>query len=92
MPVKKTDCNDKSCIQQTNIALINQGMDNLSKKLDESNKIMTDFIHEIKENFVTQKEHTEVKTKLKELTDKLWNINLYVLLAIIWVVIAFNLK
>lgn len=94
MTVKK-QCSNSPCIQEVSIALINLGMKNISDKLDNTNKILLDFIKTIEEdkkNYVTQKEHIEVKTRLQELTAKLWSINIYILLAVIWVTLTFIFK
>jgi hypothetical protein len=70
---------DHKCIQEVTIALITQQMKNIESKLDNVDIKIDNFIKEIRENYVTQMEHTETKLSLKELRDKLWSINASIL-------------
>jgi uncharacterized protein YicC (UPF0701 family) len=70
---------DHKCIQEVTIALITQQMKNIESKLDNVDIKIDNFIKEIRENYVTQIEHTETKLSLKELRDKLWSINASIL-------------
>jgi uncharacterized protein YicC (UPF0701 family) len=71
--------NPHECIQEVTIALITQQMKNIESKLDNVDIKIDNFIKEIRENYVTQIEHTETKLSLKELRDKLWSINASIL-------------
>jgi hypothetical protein len=70
---------DHKCIQEVTIALITQQMKNIESKLDNVDIKIDNFIKEIRENYVTQMDHTETKLSLKELRDKLWSINASIL-------------
>ena len=39
-------------------------------------------------NYVTQKEHIVVKSELEKLKDKLWNINFYIIVSVLWAVLV----
>jgi hypothetical protein len=50
------------------------------------------FMTELREWYTTKKEHEEVRSQLEKFKDKIWSINLYILLAVIWWALALIVK
>jgi hypothetical protein len=47
-------CKEETCIQKTNIALLNQTMTNIETKLDKMEKTMEEFIHSADSRFASK--------------------------------------
>lgn len=54
-----------NCSKETEIALIQQTVENIENKLDKLDNTMSDFIFEVKDNYETKKESTERYDKNK---------------------------
>jgi polyhydroxyalkanoate synthesis regulator phasin len=72
------------CIQETNIALLQQTMKNIESKLDNVDTKMDNFIKEIRENYATKKDLDNTKSEIDWLKNKLWSLTFYILCAVIW--------
>jgi DNA-binding transcriptional regulator GbsR (MarR family) len=80
------------CIQETSIALIKQQMQNIESKLDNVTDTMEDFIKEIRTSYTTKEEYKNLKTDYVDFKNKMWVINLAILVALIGGVFAVILK
>jgi hypothetical protein len=68
---------------QWHISLEDSNREKDDKWKDEIKTSLEEFAKEMRNWYTTTREHEEVKTQLNSLKDKLWNINLYILLAVI---------
>ncbi len=82
----------EDCIQTTNIALLQQTMKNIESKLDNVTNTMEDFIKEIRTSYTTKEEYKNLKTDYVDFKNKMWVINLAILVALIGGVFAVILK
>lgn len=80
------------CIQQTNIALIKLQMQNIESKLDNVTDTMEDFIKEIRTSYTTKEEYKNLKTDYVDFKNKMWVINLAILVALIGSIFTVILK
>jgi hypothetical protein len=82
----------EDCFQTTNIALLQQTMKNIESKLDNVDTKMDNFIKEIRTSYTTKEEYKNLKTDYVDFKNKMWVINLAILVALIGGVFAVILK
>ena len=87
MPPKKHDC-----IQEVSIALITERMKNIESKLDNVDIKLDKFMKDIKENYLTKSEYTLLKDDYSDFKNKMWVINLAILVALIGSAITLIVK